>query len=189
MLASSNVPTKHSHTLLHLSLIPMFSKASHYMLGQAEWPTAAIWASCVIPTTIRSCRISLGQMCAFRLPAQGSEPIMIWEPSPTFQASPLFIMSKEWEMTFQMLKAPWMLWTRLRIQSNINMGWMYFLYMMSLHKLFVVMICHPIFAPRAFAKSRGSFSPHPPHFLGFAILSHLTQANVFLAFWPCQRNL
>lgn len=76
-LASSNAPTNCSHSRLHLSFIPTFSKANHYKFGQAKRPTAMIWASCDIPTNVRSCRISLGGMCAFPLLAYASEPILI----------------------------------------------------------------------------------------------------------------
>lgn len=113
MFSSSSAPTNLNNSLLHLPLMPRCSKSRHYIFGLSISPSFKMCASCENPAAVSSCLISHGKIWAFPLPAKVSDPILIWDPSPTFHARPCFMISIECVMAFQMIETRMGLWLGL----------------------------------------------------------------------------
>lgn len=68
-------------------------------------------------------------------------------------------------------------------------GHMYLWYTIWVHRFSPVIRVHPIFEANAWANDGRFFSPHPPHFLGMAILFHPIHAKMRFSVAPFHRYM
>ena len=132
---------------------------------------------------------SAGNLCAFPHPTHGSGPI--WTAFPSFIL--LVILHRNrgsaFIIAFHMLEILLFVGCVCLNQSIKFIGHMYVAWATRVQRLLEVMSCQPSLAAKAFENSSSLFMPHPPHRFGNAILSHLTQAKIFLGWLPFHKNL
>lgn len=131
----------------------------------------------VIPLLCKCLIKFVGSLCALPQPTHGSVPI--WTASPSFilHVMPSQRSGNALMTTFHTLEMLLLVMCYCLNQSIRLIGHMYFTCATLDQRLFEVIRCQPSFAARALEKRSNLLIPHPPHLLGIAIVSHLTQAN------------
>ena len=131
----------------------------------------------------------IGSLCSLPQPIHGSMPIRTTFPSLILHVIPSWMRGIELITAFQMTDMLLFTLCYCLNQSIKSTGQMYFACATQVQRLFGAMSCQSSFTGSAFENKSSLLIPQPPHFLGLAIVSHLTHANNLPGWLAFQRNL
>lgn len=135
-----------------------------------------------LPFSFRKSTISF-----YPYPAHRSILILNFSPFPTFHGRHYSTSMEGDNTTFHIMDISRTLLSRAQTHSSKELGYIYFLWKIVVHKLSMERNMKPTLGTNPFAKEGIFFKPHPPYPLWNVILSHPTHGNTIPSLLPIHK--